>query len=286
MVRVLGVDVDADLLSSWRGWLAPERQPFFSEHGEAAAAVTGDLQRGLSAELRDTFTLWKVKDETSVLWFDEASFVALPRAERAALVRSQVRLGRGAVPVVRRWLDVLDAAALKAQADGHRFVWWPSLLRPGATARDVLVRVIESDGLPSRHRDVANATWRKCSRLLPAARALAGTFPRSSGPNCFGTVMAAAGVEGAADEWMLREPFLGWLDGHCEPGGDDDRPGTVLVWSDCDGTPMHAAVTIGDGWAIEKPSQTWATPRGVLRVRDVVRANRSPAHRLRRHRIR
>jgi hypothetical protein len=199
-------------------------------------------------------------------------------------VRSQVDLGRGAVPVVRRWLDALDATSLKTQADGHRFVWWPSLLPddPG----DVLARIVATGELPSRHRDVTAATWRGCSRVLPRAEELAGTFPRSSGPNCFGTVMAAAGIPDVDDAWLLHEPFLDWLQTRCRPGGGgDDRPGTVLVWFGRGELPVHASVTIGDGWALEKPSQCWSTPRTVLPVRDVLRVNRTPGHRLQRHRI-
>src|SRR4029450_3865487 len=37
---------------------------------------------------------------------------------------------------------------------------------------------------------------------------------------------------------------------------------------------LHAAVTLGDGWALHKPSQGWMTPRKVLLVRDVKRRAR------------
>lgn len=43
--------------------------------------------------------------------------------------------------------------------------------------------------------------------MLPDARELAGTSGNGSGPNCLGTVMAAAGVRGAADEWMQQAPL-------------------------------------------------------------------------------
>jgi hypothetical protein len=104
------------------------------------------------------------------------------------------------VPTVRAWRDVLGPS-ISQQADGHRFVWWKSVLRDAAEV--VLPRVISEDLGPSRHVEVKS--WP--TEILPRARELAGTFPRGSGPNCFGTVMAAAGVEGAADEWMQRQPF-------------------------------------------------------------------------------
>lgn len=62
--------------------------------------------------------------------------------------------------------------------------------------------------------------------MVPAAGHLAGTFAPQSGPDCFGTVMAGAGVPESADVWMLREPFELWLTTATQPGGDDEEPGT------------------------------------------------------------
>jgi len=77
----------------------------------------------------------------------------------------------------------------------------------------------------SRHTEVDVATWRDAAGVLPAARDLMGTFPPGSGPNCFGTVMGAAGVDGAAGTWMQREPFQEWLAAASRPGGHDGQPG-------------------------------------------------------------
>jgi cell wall-associated NlpC family hydrolase len=97
--------------------------------------------------------------------------------------------------------------------------------------------------------------------------------------------MAAAGVAGAEHDWVQRPHFQEWLDSNCVPGGADAEPGTVLVWRDADGTPTHAAVTVGDGWALEKAAQTWWTPRVIGTVGGVIRASRAPHQRLERHRI-
>jgi hypothetical protein len=59
----------------------------------------------------------------------------------------------------------------------------------------------------------------------------------------------------------------------------------VLVWRR-DGAPFHAAVSIGDGWVLEKPSQDWHSPRAVATVADVVRTARAAGQRLERHTIR
>jgi hypothetical protein len=235
-----------------------------------------------------------------VLWVVEATFMDLPRGRRADLVRFQAACGRGAVPSVRRWSDVVDdSSVLRAQADGHRFVWWPSLLASSSdrVAAAVLSRVVRSspDGAapaasPSRHREVPRSTWAACAAAdLPAARELAGSFPLSSGPNCFGTVLAAAGVPGAATSCVVEDTFLGWLASRCRPSppgrGADDTPGTVFVWRDARSVPVHAAVTIGDGWVLEKASGEWWTPRAVRPVAEVVRATRLPGQHLERHRL-
>ncbi|GAA5039712.1 hypothetical protein [Actinopolymorpha pittospori] len=168
----------------------------------------------------------------------------------------------------------------RAQADGHRFVWWPTLVK--LAGLEPIIRLIECGVVSSRHREVPARVWRQAAAVLPHARDLAGTVPEGSGPNCFGTVMAAAGVPGAAREWMRQEPFAEWLSTHTRPGGRDEDPGTVLVWHDQKGAPVHASVTLGGGWALNKPSQAWVSPRFVWTVRDVVNHSRRPGCRLRR----
>lgn len=281
-MRLLGIDVDPSLLERWVGWLAPAVQPFFVATDGPRPPGVGDHE--VTPELRDTYRLWRVDRTLDVVWLDEAAFADRPRSERGALVRAQVTARRGEVPTVRSWADVLDPAVLRSLGDGHRFVWWPSVI--AGNAAEILRRMTTTGFRPSRHDDVASSTWTTCADVLPGARRLAGTYPTGSGPNCFGTVMAAAGVEGAEDRWMVREPFLDWLAATATRGGDDTAPGTVLVWRDTNGLPVHAAVTIGDGWALEKPSQKWWTPRFVLPVRDLIRGNRWPGQRLERHRLR
>lgn len=280
---MLGIEVADDLVRSWVSWLAPEVQPFFVKSlGQWPAGVDGPSV--LSAEHRDTYELWNLDRTLKILWLDESTFAAMPRADRAALVRLQAQSHRGAVPTVLHWTDLFDAAALRSQADGHRFVWWPSHL--DSSAAEILRRVLSTDGLASRHEEVSERTWQSGTAVLPRARELAGSFAPGSGANCFGTVMAAAGVVGAAEEWMLQKPFSDWLSEACCPGGHDDAPGTVLVWRDDALEAVHAAVTIGGGWALEKPSQTWSTPRMILPVRDVIRSTRSPGRHLERRQLR
>jgi hypothetical protein len=168
----------------------------------------------------------------------------------------------------------LPAGVRAEQPAPHR---WPT----ADAARDVdrVVRFVEEGRRPSRHEEVT--TWN-----LPATRTLAGTFPGRSGPNCFGTVMAASGVTGAEREWMQREPFESWLQGQTRPGGVDADPGTVLVWRNPAGVVDHAAITLGEGWALHKPSQGWMSPTKVLAVADAKLSARSPGRHLERHRLR
>ena len=277
-VRVLGIDVPEDVVARWVTWFAPDPQPFLVDVGDDLGASDAVL----APEVRDTFEVYAVPDGLRLAWLTEAAFAELPRAVRAEVVRAQVRHERGLVPTVRGWGSLVGDAA-RGQADGHRFVWWPSLL--AGHERRVLTDYVNDGRRTSQHQRVPVSVWRACERLLPDARRLAGTFPASSGPNCFGAVMAAAGVEGAAAVWMQREPFEDWLTRSTVPGGTDSEAGTVLVWRSPDGAVQHAAVTIGAGWVLHKPSQGWMSPTKVLAARDVFASARSHGRRVSRRRI-
>jgi cell wall-associated NlpC family hydrolase len=97
--------------------------------------------------------------------------------------------------------------------------------------------------------------------------------------------MASAGVAGADKVWMQREPFERWLADNTRPGGQDDRTGTVLVWRSPEGLAQHAAVTLGEGWALHKPSQGWMSPIKVLTTDECKASSRSAGRRLERHTI-
>lgn len=281
MVVVLGVNVPADLFDSWATWVAPDPQPFLVGADDGWTKFEG--QRGsITPELRDTYRLWGVAKDSRVVWLSEEEFLSLPRMDRAALTREQVVRRRGGVPTVRGWSDLLDAGQLREQSDGHRFVWWRSLIAQDPVR--ILSRLISTDRLSSQHSQVGESTWRGCAETLPGARALAGTFPTGSNACCFSTVMTAAGADatGACDS---LDPFRDWLSTACRPGGDDRRPGTVLVWRDRSGDLVHAAVSIGEGWALEKPSQEWHSPQAVAAIRSVVRTSRMAGQRLERHTI-
>ncbi|MET9317900.1 hypothetical protein ABZX12_39265 [Kribbella sp. NPDC003505] len=277
MPTVLGIEVSAALLDRWAGWLAPDEQPFFVTRKQAAAWELTTDKREPSREERDTYLTYNVDHRAALTaWLSAGQFAQLPKSTRAQLVRAQFTYGRGSVPGVRRWARVIGPE-IRQQADGHRFVWWKDLL---TDPKAVLPLVVSEDFGPSRHAEVRH--W---PAAFPRVRELAGTFADGSGPNCFGTVMAACGVEKAEAVWMLREPFEEWLAQHTERGGKDDVPGTVFVWRDTAGLVQHAALTIGDGWMLHKPSQSWMAPRKVRTVAEVKRGTRTAGWRLERHTV-
>lgn len=293
-VLIFGVEVDQPLARRWREWLAPATQPFYLSAEQAAQCGVAPeprepLEPGtllMSDELRDTFAAWRVARGLQPSWIEESGFHALPRTVRARLVRAQVEHRRGLVPTVRQWSGLIGAQELRGQADGHRFVWWQRMLEDADDSTVGLIVDRHEALAPSRHSEVTAAEWKAADRVLPGAEQLAGTFPSGSGPNCFGTVMAAAGVDGASESWMMQEPFEAWLTESTRVGGNDRQPGTILVWRDDQGTAQHAAVTLGSGWGLQKPSQCWWTPRAVLTVPDLIRSNRSVGLRIHRYTMR
>lgn len=276
----LGIEIAPELQAKQAAWFAPARQPFLVAKDAADSIGLAPSKVELPAETRDTFEIYNVPDDRVCVFVSEEEFNGLSRTARVDLVRSQVGLGRGLVPSVRSAPADVRARAV-AQADGHRFVWWPSLLR-GHHDR-VLGAYLQFGRRSSRHLEVPETLWASAAASLPGARALAGTFAHASGPNCFGTVMAATGLPEAADVWMLREPFEEWLAASAAPGGDDGEAGTVLVWRSPDGLVQHAAVTIGGGYALHKPSQGWMSPRKILTVREVIASARERGRRLSRY---
>lgn len=277
--RVLGIEVTEDLVARWADWFAPDPQPFLVESGDG---LGGAGTAALTPALRDTYELYAIPGGLRLAWLTEDTFHQLSRVRRSELVRTQVRHERAMVPTARRWASLLGDA-VRTQADGHRFVWWPGLL--ARHAQMVLFDYVREGRRPSEHKRVRASVWRNAERLLPEARRLAGTFPSSSGPNCFGAVMAAAGVEGAESVWMQREPFEAWLAESTAPGGNDADPGTILVWRSPDHAAQHAVVTLGGGWALHKPSQGWMSPTKVLTVPDAIGSARSHGRRLSRRHI-
>lgn len=259
-VSTLGIDVPRELVARWKEWLAPPLQPFRTDilPGEI---VTSLPRRTLvvTDEHRDTFFLYGGE----WTWLEESEFTALPRSVQRTLLASQRRLTRP-----------------KPSPP------WPSELADRGDA--ALIAWVEAGTRPSRHADVSLSTWTACEGVLPRARLLAGTFPTSgSGANCFSTVVAAAGDSTADDLWMQTEDFTQWLGDSTIPihGTDADTlPGTVLTWTE-HGTLAHAAVTIGDGWVLNKPSQSWSSPRLVWTARELILGWRFPGTRLTRHRI-
>lgn len=257
---VLGIAVSESLLEKWRRWCSPALQPFpFDDLSAAERAQLPHRVMQPSEEERDTFFLY----QGEWTWLDENEFRALSADLRRRLLASR-RRATSPKPVPR----------------------WPSELI--AADDDPLIRWVETGCRPSLHREVSDETWLHSARTLPRARSLAGTFPADgSGANCFATVLAAAGDDVADERWVQLSEFADWLREETTPvrgTAHDTAAGTVLVWRENDEL-AHAAVTIGDGWALVKPSQSWSSPRIVRPARELIKGWRYPGTRLERHRI-
>lgn len=258
--EVLGIGVDELLVERWRDWFAPIVQPFRTDllPPQMAAGLPTKFVEP-TPEWQDTYFMYG----GTWTWLDEEQFDVLCPSFRRSLLAVRRRTVRPkSMPV---W-----PSELARSGDAAMFGWVASSVRP------------------SEHREVSPATWNLSSKLIPRAELLAGTFPTSgSGANCFGTVMAAAGVPGADDVQIVPATFQTWLDentGSVSGTGHDDEPGIVFVWTE-HGDLAHATVTIGDGWMLSKPSQSWSSPRLVWTVREAVNSWRFAGTRLSRHRI-
>lgn len=264
VTAALGIDVPPDLLARWREWFAPQLQPFNTSHlGEDAAGLGQPAEPTLS--LRDTFHIYSDENWT---WLEEPEFTALDLTTKRALLRGRAATGR------LSQLPDGDHPVAQTSAVDSRVVWWPDTLR--RVGDQPLLDYAESGLPPSQHREVTPAIWSSGRHLLPKAADLAGRFPASSGPNCFGAVLAAAGA-GSASDWTQREPFEEWLAARTQPVRGTQRdhlPGVVLVWRNHDGLAEHAAVTIGDAYTLNKPSQGWFSPHLVWTVRETIAASR------------
>ncbi len=250
MATVLGIRVTDAQVDRWRGWAMPAVQPFLVSEAEALSLRRVARSRRLSPEWRDTFELYATGDDGRIVWLDRDGS--------------------------RR----LSEQTLTAQPTTHR---WPTASVDYDRKR--AISFVKRAVHPADHSPPSDAVWRRAADVLPDARRLAGRFPRGSGPNCFGLVMAAAGVADAEGEWMQREPFERFLRERTIPGGNDLLPGTVFVWRDGEGRVAHAGVTLGDDFYLHKASQGWMTPAIVLSVRDGIIAARTPGQHIERHTI-
>lgn len=226
---------------------------------EVAAAIP-ERQVQATAEWVDTFFMYG----GTWTWMNEAEFSALRPSHRRALLAIRRRTVRPKLMPV-----------------------WPSQL--AVAGDEVMLRWIASGAVrPSRHRAVPAEVWDRAAYLLPKARELAGTFaPTGSGPNCFGTVMAALGEPNAADVQVGPESFYTWIERNTDPvdgTSHDHEPGTVFVWTE-HGEVAHATVTLGGDWMLTKPSQSWSSPRLIWTVREAVNSWRIRDTRVSRYRI-
>ena len=156
-MNVLNIPVAGALLASWRAWLAPDRQPFYLTEAEAGATRLDTVPRAgvtLTPEERDTVLAWNVRAEADrVAWLTLEEVDALPPASRRALLRAQLRHGRGNVPLGRAFPEL--------GLPPGRFLW-----RPEHLTGEVLARVVSAQGGPCQRAEVparekSSDSWNK-----------------------------------------------------------------------------------------------------------------------------
>jgi hypothetical protein len=96
--------------------------------GQPGARAGHPFVPAVEAEVRDTFELYAPARGMVCRSLTNEQFMSLPRATRSQLVREQFSRGRALVPSVRAWPS-LRQEGIAEQADGHRFIWWSTLLR-------------------------------------------------------------------------------------------------------------------------------------------------------------
>ena len=266
MRTVLGIPVSAPLIRAWEGHFAPAVQPFYLSDEFAARLAHLPLWKRdelhpvhLPLGVRDTLNLHDVTPEASwALLLDEHGFLALPPHTRTELLEAQLGFRRGGV----------ECDPLTQELS----VWWPGpwkALTPDARWTH-LKTFLEQGRLPCRRRELTPAHRQQLRGRFPELLPLMGTFAADSGPNCFGSVMAACGVPGVSGLWMHSPPFMRWLERAAVPSDDLGACGTVLIWRDASGQVQHAALALGHGWLFHKEAQAWFSPRQVVRQQEAL----------------
>ncbi len=167
----LRIEIGPVLAARQAAWFAPKHQPFVVAKDIANTIDATPLSGGLPAELRDTFEIYILPGELVSVLLCEEEFNDLGRTARLDLVRNQIRLGREAIPSVRSEpADLL--ARVSKQAEGHRLVWWPSLLQGHEEL--ILGVYLRFGRRPSRHFEVPESLRENARAALPGARGLAG----------------------------------------------------------------------------------------------------------------
>lgn len=257
-LSVLGILVTDQQVDRWVDFYAPGPQPFRTKDLDPhVVQVLAERSVEITDELRDTFFMYGGGPWT---WLSEREFNGLSPGVRALL-----------------------AGERRDRTRPKPTPAWPS----DAMVVPKMIRWVEAGSRPSLHALAEKHLRHASAGPLPRAAELAGTFPQGSGPNCFGTVMAATGLP-AENHWVQLDEFSHWLDHSTEPAtrlGSDIDAGRVLVWHQS-GELAHAAVTIGGGWVLHKPSQSWSSPVLVWTVEEVIRSWQLPGTQLSRHTLR
>lgn len=301
-MQVLGCRVSDAVIASWEMRLVLEREPIFVTPSASRWLPAGTIKlTGVELgqnfalaplDLWDTYGFYTMdRKGLEVAFLTPAEFWELPEAGRQELMALQAERGRGQI-YTDSWLRKLEISLPSAgrdrfaQPDGSRFAlrhdaWWA--LTP-AERRRWLHQFVSQDRISCLSGDLDEDGWARLTEQHgPQIRLLAGTFAPHSGPNCLGTVLAAATRSphlalSIAGHWLHPEVFLRGLaergyQATDLPAEADAMPaGAVINFVDESGRVQHAAYYLGDGLVLNKDAQSWFTPRQILRLPDFLHA--------------
>ncbi len=266
-----------------------EREPVFLSSEEVGLLPTGAVILSAAEfaansamaplDLYDSYDLYRMdRKGLSVAFLTPDEFERLSAAVRQELMAFQARRGRGQIYASLPWATDRDRFTLDGgpRAALRHDVWWRLTMDE---RRAWLLQFVNEGRESCLSGTLREEQW---SRFGPVARALAGTFAPTSGPNCFGLALAAAApsvvlARSIAGHWLHPEPFMRGLAsrGYTERGdlsddGSNLPPGAVITFVDDDGRPQHACFYLGDGLALNKDGQAWFIPRQIRPVGEVL----------------
>ncbi len=291
MQQVLGCQVSEDHFAQWEKLFITDLAPYFYSGGLELPDESLILSRkafsaaGFDLAFRDAYTTYAVSSAAEwVVLLTPPQFDALPLAAQQALLLEQCTHKRGQVysweRVERQLQDFLPQIESRCiSVSGKRYlvldakIWrlFPSDLR-----RQWLIDFITAD---TQLNCLSSEYAAKCSNRM--VQQLAGTFAVTSGPNCFSTTLAAitqdeTTAQVIANFWLHQEPFFQGLERRGYHLRTDlsvsmlELCDAVLVWHDAQGQAQHACYLADHGLVLNKNSQTWASPRQLLRLQPVL----------------
>ena len=294
MTHLFGCTISQELIAQWSQLLVCEPSPFFIEDDIELPEETLILSRkafsevGFDASFRDSYATYHVSsDANRVAFLSSAEFDSLRPESQQALLTMQCKMNRGQVYSWEKVAPFLGGCIEQAETrsvriEGKKFlvldtkIW--QLLQKNMQQAWLIYFVGEDHPAVCLSPTLSEADWAEIP--YSSIRTLAGTFPIRSGANCFSTTLAAITQDPdtaitIADFWLHQEPFLKGLERRgyeqTKEKLQPDARDLVLVWNNQEGNAQHACYLIGNELVLNKNSQSWFSPRQILKLVTVLK---------------